>query len=154
MQAEQWGSILHRIETNPLLRNSVHFDRPGRDMASWYQGIGVILSTSDIEGSHVALAEGIASGALPVARRWPGIETLWPEDIIFDDLEAAAQEILRSRDARWRDAQVEVLQKLKCLDQDRVLQAWWDLLNGRIVDAQQAFGPIDWEARRYEKIDF
>lgn len=154
LQSEQWGSILHRIESNPLLRNAIHFDAPGRDMASWYQQIGVILSTSDLEGSHVALAEGIASGALPVARRWPGIETLWPEDFIFDDLESAAEFVLDSRSLPDREERIRSLQKLKCLDQDLVLQAWWDLTNGRIDKAQEAFGPIDWEAPLYEKIQF
>lgn len=154
LQAEQWGSILHRIESNPLLRNSVHFDLPGRDMASWYQQIGVILSTSDLEGSHVALAEGVASGALPIARRWPGIETLWPEEFIYDDLESATDSILNSRNHQVREHQISTFQRLKCLDQDRVLQAWWDLINGRIKEAQQSFGPIDWEAPLYEKIVF
>lgn len=154
LQAQQWGSILHRIESNPLLRNSVHFDLPGRDMASWYQQIGVILSTSDLEGSHVALAEGVASGALPVARRWPGIETLWPEEFIYDDLESATDSILNSRNHQVRKRQISRFQKLKCLDQDRVLQAWWDLINGRIEEAQQSFGPIDWEVPLYEKIVF
>ncbi|MHA6967379.1 glycosyltransferase family protein [Glutamicibacter bergerei] len=154
MQAEQWGSVLHRIESNPLLRNAVHFDQPGRDMASWYQQIGVILSTSDLEGSHVALAEGIASGALPIARRWPGIETLWPDEFIFDDLETAARSILEARNHQVREQRVSAFQGLKCLDQDRVLQAWWDLINGRIEEAQQAFGPVDWEAPLYEKIVF
>ncbi|MGP5032905.1 hypothetical protein ACTXJG_15970 [Glutamicibacter arilaitensis] len=154
LQAEQWGCILHRIESNPLLRNSVHFDLPGRDMASWYQQIGVILSMSDLEGSHVALAEGVASGALPIARRWPGIETLWPDEFIYDDLESATESILNSRNKQVRERQVSTFQKLKCLDQDRVLQAWWDLINGRIKEAQQSFGPIDWESPLYEKIVF
>ncbi|MBV1780709.1 hypothetical protein KRR55_16460 [Paeniglutamicibacter sp. ABSL32-1] len=153
LQAEQWGSVLRRLELNPLLRNSVHFDAPGRDMATWYQQIGVILSTSDIEGSHVALAEGIASGALPVARNWPGIGTLWPDDFVFQDLERAAQWVLQSRDAHWRRIQMERFRALNCLDQDRVLGAWWDLVNGRFELAQNAFGPIDWTAPLFETVE-
>lgn len=152
IQAEQWGSILRRMELNPILRNSVHFDAPGRNMATWYQQIGVILSTSDLEGSHVALAEGIASGALPVARNWPGIGTLWPNDFVFHDLERAAQWVLQSRDPLWRSAQIERYRGLICLDQDRVLGAWWDLVNGRIKRSQDAFGPIDWTAPLYEAV--
>lgn len=153
-QAEQWGSVLYRIESNPVLRNSVHFDPPGRDMAAWYEQIGTILSTSDLEGSHVALAEGIASGALPVARRWPGIGTLWPEDFIFDALDDAAKWILESRDAEWRRSEIERLKALGCLDQDRVLMAWWDLIHGDVENAQEAFGPVDWNSNVYEPIEF
>ena len=153
-QAEQWGSVLYRIETNPILRNSVHFDPPGRDMAAWYEQVGIILSTSDLEGSHVALAEGIASGALPVARRWPGISTLWPEDFIFDRMNDAVQWILQSRNSEWRRGEVDRLRSLACLDQDRVLAAWWDLINGDIQKAQDAFGPVDWKSNIYEPIGF
>lgn len=153
-QAEQWGSVLHRIEKNPILRNSVHFDPPGRDMAAWYEQIGTILSTSDLEGSHVALAEGIASGALPVARRWPGIGTLWPSDFTFDSIDDAAQWVLQSRNSDWRRAEVDRLKSLACLDQDKVLGAWWDLIGGDVQKAQAAFGPVDWKSNIYEPIRF
>jgi hypothetical protein len=40
--------------------------------AEWLRGIGFILSTSDSEGSHHAIAEGIASGCVALVKRWPG----------------------------------------------------------------------------------
>lgn len=151
--AEQWGSIRFRLRHDPLLRSGVFFDAPGRDMASWLEGIGVILSTSDLEGSHVALAEGMASGALPIARPWPGVRTLWPQDVVFDTLESAAEQVLRSRDPQWRQQTIEQFVGHPSLDQDRVLQAWWDLVQGDLEAAQAAFSPVDWSAPWYEPVE-
>lgn len=150
---EQWGKILFRLRTDPLLRNAVSFDEPGRDMAAWLEGIGVILSMSDLEGSHVALAEGAASGALPIARPWPGIRTLWPSDFIFDDMDAAVQQVLRARDREWREENIAQVSAHPSLDPDRVLQAWWDLVRGDRDSAQHAFGPVNWSADWYEPVE-
>lgn len=149
----QWGSILYRLRTDPLLRGAVHFDTPGRNMSAWYQQIGVILSTSDLEGSHVALAEGIASGALPVARRWPGIETLWPETIIKDSLDEAVSWILSSRKPGRREEITRGLKKLDTLHQGKNINAWHQLLRGNISAAQNVFGPIDWNVPIYQPVE-
>lgn len=150
---EQWGTVLFRLRTDPLLRSAVFFDEPGRDMAAWLEGIGVMLSTSDLEGSHVALTEGAASGALPIVRPWPGARTLWPSDVVHESLEDAVGQILASRDESWRRDALESIAAHPSLDQDRVLQAWWDLVRGRRDDAQAAFGPIDWSTDLYEPVE-
>lgn len=151
--SEQWGYILFRLRTDPILRNAVVFDEPGRDMAAWFEGVGVILSTSDLEGSHVALAEGVASGALPIARPWPGVRTLWPEEFVFDSMEAAAEQVLRARDPEWREQALAKATAHPSLDPDRVLQAWWDLIRGDLESARRAFGPVDWSTEWYEPIE-
>ena len=43
-------------------RASISFHDYTDDMPAWFSGIGVLLSTSDSEGSHQAVAEGMASG--------------------------------------------------------------------------------------------
>lgn len=141
---DQWGSIKVRMRFDSDLRDGVHFDPPGRDMAGWLEQVGFILSTSDIEGSHVALAEGVVSGAIPIARRWPGIETLWPEEAIYDDIDAAVERILSLRDVNEHRKVAERFQRMATLDSDRVLTAWWHLLNGHIRASQAVFGPVDW----------
>src|SRR5690606_41111982 len=71
----------------PVLRDAVIFDGPGSDMAEWFRHIGYILSTSDSEGCHTSVAEGMASGAIPVIYRWPGAETVYPSRFVFDDVD-------------------------------------------------------------------
>ena len=49
-------------------RDSVTFDSFARDVHSWFRKIGLVLSTSDIESFHLSVAEGMASGSVPVIR--------------------------------------------------------------------------------------
>ena len=101
----------------------------------------------------MALAEGISSGALPVARRWPGIQTLWPEDFIFDDFDSAVHWVSRVTDAEWFHRTTERFRKHQSLDHNQVLAAWRELLQGNRSTAQEYFGPIDWEAPVFDPIE-
>lgn len=147
----QWGSVLERLHHDATIQGAVHFDPPGRDMARWLRQIGIILSTSDVEGSHVALAEGISSGALPVARRWPGIETLWPEEFIFDEFYDAVDWILQAQDEEWFNQTTERLRTHDSLNSSLIIDAWTKLIKGDLKGAQAVFGPIDWDASLFQR---
>lgn len=75
--------------------------RPGftRDVPHALRRIGVILSTSQREGTHEALIQGAASGALPVVRNWPtvarwgGAQTMFPDAWIVETPQQAADRI-------------------------------------------------------------
>jgi glycosyltransferase involved in cell wall biosynthesis len=77
------------------------------DVASELRHIGVILSSSTRESFHVALAEGVASGALPVVRDWPllaaygGPRGLWPDGWIVATPPDAAQRIRDAVAGGW-----------------------------------------------------
>src|SRR5262249_52124576 len=58
---------------------AVVLDPHGDDVGDWFTGIGVVLSTSDLEGSHHAVAEGMAGGAVPAIRNWRGADLIYPE---------------------------------------------------------------------------
>ncbi len=75
--------------------------RPGftRDVPHALRRIGVILSTSQREGTHESLIQGAASGALPVVRNWPvvarwgGAHTMFPDSWIVETPQEAADRI-------------------------------------------------------------
>ncbi|HEX5968212.1 MAG TPA: glycosyltransferase, partial [Intrasporangium sp.] len=75
--------------------------RPGftRDVPHALRRVGVILSTSQREGTHESLIQGAASGALPVVRNWPvvarwgGAHTMFPESWIVETPQEAADRI-------------------------------------------------------------
>ena len=50
---------------NSDLKNHVFFEEHRSDVHIWFQKIGFILSVSDIEGSHQAVAEAMATGTIP-----------------------------------------------------------------------------------------
>ena len=74
---ERFLNVFRRISSDPLLAGAVRFDPAGPDMEEWYRGIGVILSSSDTEGCHTSVMEGMASGAMPVVYDWPGARSLF-----------------------------------------------------------------------------
>lgn len=47
---------------------NIVFDPHDPNMAEWYRQVGHILSVSDFEGSHQAVAEGMAAGCVPTIR--------------------------------------------------------------------------------------
>ncbi|MCQ0090549.1 hypothetical protein [Roseovarius sp. M141] len=69
--------VFNRIFSDPGLTQAVRFDLPGSDMEEWYRGIGTIISSSDTEGCHTSVLEGMASGCYPVVHDWPGARSLF-----------------------------------------------------------------------------
>jgi len=80
-----------RIEDNGW-QNNVIFESFG-PIDEWLQKIGFVLSVSDFESFHLAPAEGMASGAVPVVLKWPGAETIYPKKYISDTVNEAAKTV-------------------------------------------------------------
>lgn len=59
---------------------------------------GFILSMSDLEGSHVAAAEGFASGNITILRPWEGSQYMYPSQYIMSNLNDMTNYILECRD--------------------------------------------------------
>jgi len=96
-----FSRFFEAIEASPH-RDAVVFDRYGDDMAAWYQKVGFILSTSDHEGSHQAVAEGMAAGCVPVIRDWVGATPLYPVSFVFSTVEDAVDLVHRSIEPETR----------------------------------------------------
>ena len=102
------------IDSSPD-RNAIAFDGHGDDMAQWYSKIGFILSTSDHEGSHQAVAEGMASGCVPVIRNWDGATPLYPSRFVFGSADEAAELILSmSRGEPYEKESEECVKYARC----------------------------------------
>ncbi len=136
------GWCMERIEQVPLLRGAVIFVPPGRDMARWYRRVGHILSMSDVEGSHVAAAEGMASGAVPVIRPWPGAAEIYDKEWIHSSVEDAAAAVLANVDPdAWAERAARAKAEIRrTADPAAVVQAWADLLHGDVAGARSYFG--------------
>ncbi|RVT82073.1 hypothetical protein DXV76_18640 [Rhodobacteraceae bacterium CCMM004] len=89
----RFEAVFDRIASDPDLASSVRFDPAGPDMEEWYRGIGVILSSSDSEGCHTSVLEGMASGCQPVVHDWPGARSLF-DPHVFADLEDAINGVI------------------------------------------------------------
>ena len=87
-EREYFEKLYDSINNGPY-SNSIVFDPHGNDIPEWFSKIGFLLSTSDHEGSHQAVAEGMASGAIPVIRNWDGADLLYPPKYVFKSVDEA-----------------------------------------------------------------
>jgi glycosyltransferase involved in cell wall biosynthesis len=71
------------------LADAVVFEPHGSDVQQWFRHIGFIISPSEFESFHMAIAEGMASGTIPVIRNWEGSEKLFPTKYSFSDVAGA-----------------------------------------------------------------
>jgi len=83
-----------RIAESELLKGAVTFDGHGNDMDTWFTKVGYIVSTSDFEGSHQAVAEGMASGCIPLILPWEGADELYPEEYVFKNTDGMVSKVI------------------------------------------------------------
>lgn len=80
-----YDHLLERLE-QPIFKESVRFDGHGDDVPEWLTKIGFVLSTSDLESFHLAPAEAMTSGTYPIIRHWTGSETIYPDDVLMENV--------------------------------------------------------------------
>lgn len=81
---------LRRIERSPNLRRAVSFEPFGADVPAFLRQAAWIVSTSEVEGHSLALAEGMASGAAPVVLERPGADEQYGARWVHANADAAA----------------------------------------------------------------
>lgn len=92
-----YEDFFSRIHKSRQLSESVIFEPFSPDIASWLRKIGIMLSPSNSESFHLAPAEGMASGAVPVIWQRAGAEEIFGAQYIVHSAEEAAEAILRLR---------------------------------------------------------
>ena len=91
---DYFEALSRRLEQSAGLRGAVAFEPFGDDIPAFLRQAGWILSTSEVEGDSVSLAEGMASGAIPVIFSRPGAAEQYEGRWVHDDAAAAARAIL------------------------------------------------------------
>lgn len=130
-EREYYEQVYERINSNDRLRYKVVFDPPGDDVHRWLQKIGYILSPSDSESFHMALAEGMSSGAVPIVWQRKGVNKIYPFIELFDNPKNAAKFIdkLRKSDSRPRlSAQCKKFIK-ENYDASVIRDKWLEVIN-------------------------
>lgn len=96
-EMERFAEEFRRVEQDPVLQGKVHFYGWGNDVAAFYRKVDHILSPSDSESFHYALADGVLAGCHPVIWDREDAGRLFSPDWIVQETAAAAEEIIRFR---------------------------------------------------------
>jgi glycosyltransferase involved in cell wall biosynthesis len=111
--------LLRRIQGSPRLKDAVIFDGFGSDVASWLRRIGFVLSTSDDESFHLAPAEGMAAGSVPVIRRWPGADEIYADRWLAQSPKDMARRVLELSSRRAWEGERALAQEQVRRDYER-----------------------------------
>lgn len=116
--------------------NSIVFDPYGDDIPEWFSKIGFLLSTSEHEGSHQAVAEAMASGAIPVIRNWAGADLLYPREFVFETIDDAVKLIIKWNTQENYLPQCESVRKYarEYFDRPVIIEQYQQLLRGLLLD--------------------
>lgn len=99
-EREYYEAVYNRINQSAW-RNAVVFEPWDTNIYDWFYKIGFILSVSDFESFHLAVAEGMASGSIPVILDREGADELFPGQFIFPSPDSACywvDYILKNKD--------------------------------------------------------
>lgn len=119
-------AVFSRIQSAPLLAGAVRFDPAGSDMEEWYRGIGTILSSSDSEGCHTSVMEGMASGCYPVVHDWPGAQSLFAP-YVHSDMALAIDDLIAFAEADDPAARAALSQSMSVHDIDVFTRSFFQL---------------------------
>jgi PEP-CTERM/exosortase A-associated glycosyltransferase len=118
-----------RIDKSPLLKGAVYYDGFGKDMGTWFSKIGYILSTSDYEGSHLSVAEAMASGSTPLIIKWDGADEIYPPKYCFSTTKDAVKFVLKETDESFTKHIEENKEFVKEFDIENIFNKWEKLCN-------------------------
>ncbi|WP_225205315.1 glycosyltransferase family protein [Novosphingobium huizhouense] len=104
-----YREVYDRARHLEALGSELRFQPWGNDVSAWYRGIDHIVSCSDFESFHYALADGVLSGCHPLVWPWSEAETIYSPDWLVEDVVQAADRVLAFRSAQADVRQAELL---------------------------------------------
>ncbi|MGA4494158.1 glycosyltransferase family protein [Vreelandella venusta] len=122
-ELDYYRNVFERINSNPKLRHKVIFDPAGDDVNDWFTMVGFILSPSDFESFHMAIGEGMLTGAMPIIWDWDGAAEIWGEKYVTRSLQAAKQAVVEG------DPTKELAAKLmSAMSSQDIRQQWQNVI--------------------------
>lgn len=106
-QIEYFKNCDEFIEKNNLQDSII--DEGWVERREMFQNVGYVLSLSDIEGSHLSPTEAFADSTVSLLINWPGVEYVYPDEIIFDNADDIVQYILDTySDSKYFDMSLKL----------------------------------------------
>lgn len=125
-EREAYLHFFDRIGSTSGLAEHLVFEPFAPDIANWLTGIGWLLSPSTHESFHLAPAEGMASGALPVFWDRPGVAEIFGTDFLFGSVSEMADFVVghTEDDSTWDGAVTRAQKIAGIFDLGVVAEQW------------------------------
>lgn len=118
-EREYYENQFRRIEESTW-KDNVIFE-PFGDVVDFYNRMEFILSVSDVESFHLAVAEGMACGAVPIITNWEGAYTIYPSEFIVHNLKSINEYIENIR-SKPKEIKSTMLNQVKYFDQIKIIE--------------------------------
>jgi len=92
-ELEFYDKVYNKINSNVVYTNAIIYDGFGNDMPEWYKKIDFIISPSDHESFHYALADGVSAGCIPLLWPWENAEKVYSPDWIVMNTNEAVDKV-------------------------------------------------------------
>ncbi|QRP61482.1 glycosyltransferase [Corynebacterium minutissimum] len=131
VEKQLYLDFFERVSTNSVLQEHVVFDGFSADVASWFRSIGFILSCSELESFHLAPAEGMAAGAIPLLWKRDGAREVFGSYAVHTGHNERLSKVLELRGAQsFNQAMIRSKTFASQWDVSTVLPAWRELFLG------------------------
>ena len=94
----------HFIKENNL---PIIFDGWIDNMSAWYTDKDFVISTSLFESFHYSIAEGMASGLMPLIHNWYGAKYIYPQKYLFNTPDDCLAMIRQYEDSDFKETALE-----------------------------------------------
>ena len=130
-EREYYERVFREVNSDDL-RYHVVFDPHGDDVPQWLRKVGFILSPSDSESFHMAVAEGASSKSIPVLWNREGSQAIYPAmQTVSSPAEAARWILTMGASSAGERYAEQVSGQIKAMYGREVIRdAWRDLLLG------------------------
>lgn len=137
IQRYQYLDLFRTIFSNEDLKEHIIFDPFSTDVASWLRGIGFVLSPSDNESFHLAPAEGMASGSIPIVWARDGATSVFGEHHVYNSIDQMVGQIQAlNSDHDFSQASDSVKPEARKWDAREVYEDWREKLTNPRVGSE------------------
>lgn len=93
-ELDYYYQVYSEIDSDRELKECIKFHGWGNDVAKFYEGMDFILSPSDFESFHYALADGVLSGCWPILWSWGEAKEIYDPSWVVNDISEAADRVI------------------------------------------------------------
>ncbi|MCM1012850.1 glycosyltransferase [Brevibacterium sp. XM4083] len=128
LERQLYLEFFARVRDSAASDNLV-FEAFSPNVGSWLRKIGIVVSPSERETFHLAAAEGMSSGSIPIVWDRVGARDIFGSDLVYNNLQAMKNAVLRAREYDVRVSRgLEMQKRAMAWSSERVVKTWKEIV--------------------------